>query len=1259
MFPDITNVEFIREALWRHKAAGNASIMIGAGFSRNADPVSGSARPMPNWVEMAKALCASLYPSDPARLDAALHEASGTSGFLRLAQEYHTAFGRSALNNKIRDLVPDLEYRPGDLYKRLLRLPWADIFSTNWDTLLERSCADVFERSYDVVRTVEQIPYARSPRIVKLHGTFPAHEPFIFTEEDYRTFPAQFAPFVNLVQQSMMETSFCLLGFSGDDPNFLHWSGWVRDNLTTSAPKIYLVGWLELSVHRRRMLEARNVMPVDLAALPQAPSWPPEFRHRYAAEWFIKALEIGKPYNASDWPSVEPPFASLPAHLGVVPSITRPVPQTEPHVPPFGTQKAERLIALRKALQTWAHNRRLYPGWMIAPEHIRRALWTYTTPWVPEIAALLDDLTPLDQLQALSELVWRLNKCLFPLPSNFEEAAFRALAAVDHLAMRIGTVAFPSDGDWHDLLCGFQELALALSRNARHSGDLPRFERAVCFLSPLALHSTDTRHAMAYERCLWTLAAGDLQTLKAMLDDWSPGDGEAIWLLRKAGLLAEMREDHRACAALEAALMQIRRTRRRDIDDIVCLSRESWALFLALAYSGRQSIVWGPELPDDMPEPFQRWRDLAAVECDANGEYRALVRILELGRQPAQPVTRQKSFDVDRDVVTYHIASGPSQSVIAAYEMMLLAEETGIPGATSHLVLFRDGLSAAAKILVADEPWLASQVAIRVEPAGSDKLIDNVFSRALIAALPDRLVSLLRDGMSKRLTYGLAVLGTTGASTHDWVNICAGAIEILSRVALRLPPSELKALFNEAIAYYRSPVMRRRSIFLGTALSNLLARTLESLPDDQIEPLLPTLFALPLVHEPGFEADQRRWIEPVAVLRDDFRPVESTQLFKNPAWAGIIARLSEAAIESDIPNREAALFRLYKLWNWHLLNDSETALFARALWAPGHLSEDGLPSHTKFYAWAYLTLPTVEDANPLVALARYLKRVAERGDDDIYIQLQIIGNLISEAERLGVQLDVDASTQQAFTELVDAWASKRLSSRLSGLFGGEEEQREMNALIDIKVLLPRIERSESLFRRIWDKVDDLDSHGDRAVRAYALYGVLTRLFPVRAGMLADRLRRALASDVENDGRIAVRALYEWTRDAMRAPNQFVIPNEALFREIGIAIAARRTAILRTALEIARWLFDDGPERLAAQLAADSEYGLGALLEEASYARASAPFDVPGIRAACVRLAHAMARAGFGTGPGVQAWIAAAKDDPLPEVRHALSRKFDE
>jgi hypothetical protein len=194
MFPDIANVFCIREALWRHKALGNASIMVGAGFSRNADPLSTSARIMPNWSQMAQALCHPLYPLDDAGRQAALRDANGTSGFLRLAQEYQAAFGASSLNNRIRSLVPDTDYRPGELHKRLLSLPWADVFSTNWDTLLERACTDVFERSYDIVRTLGEIPFATRPRIVKLHGSFPAHERLFLPRKNTAPIPLHFRP---------------------------------------------------------------------------------------------------------------------------------------------------------------------------------------------------------------------------------------------------------------------------------------------------------------------------------------------------------------------------------------------------------------------------------------------------------------------------------------------------------------------------------------------------------------------------------------------------------------------------------------------------------------------------------------------------------------------------------------------------------------------------------------------------------------------------------------------------------------------------------------------------------------------------------------------------------------------------------------------------------------------------------------------------------------------------------------------------------
>ena len=112
---------------------------------------------------------------------------------------------------------------------------------------------------------------------------------------------------------------FCLIGFSGDDPNFIKWSGWVRDNLGASAPKIYLAGWLNLSPHRRRMLEEHNVSSIDLAQHPKANIWPESLRHSYATKWLLHTLELGRPYDITACPT---PPSDQPADI---PNILQPI----------------------------------------------------------------------------------------------------------------------------------------------------------------------------------------------------------------------------------------------------------------------------------------------------------------------------------------------------------------------------------------------------------------------------------------------------------------------------------------------------------------------------------------------------------------------------------------------------------------------------------------------------------------------------------------------------------------------------------------------------------------------------------------------------------------------------------------------------------------------------------------------------------------------------------------------------------------------
>ena len=117
-----------------------------------------------------------------------------------------------------------------------MNLSWRDVFTTNYDTLLERTADMVTDRRYNVVLNQEDLVNSNdAPRIIKLHGSFPSQRPFIITEEDYRTYPKRFAAMVNTVQQALLENVFCMIGFSCEDPNFLNWIGWIHDNLGKSS----------------------------------------------------------------------------------------------------------------------------------------------------------------------------------------------------------------------------------------------------------------------------------------------------------------------------------------------------------------------------------------------------------------------------------------------------------------------------------------------------------------------------------------------------------------------------------------------------------------------------------------------------------------------------------------------------------------------------------------------------------------------------------------------------------------------------------------------------------------------------------------------------------------------------------------------------------------------------------------------------------------------------------------------------------------
>lgn len=386
--PDYPALRDVQNALWAVGEARGAAVMVGAGFSLNAERAAGSTPAPPLWRDFTHRMRADLHDSSP-------EEAIADP--LRLAEEYRAALGQPALDAMIRELVPDRLWTPGGLHRQLLALPWADVLTTNWDTLLERAAADDHDRAYEIVETVDAIARTRSPRIVKLHGTLPSHTPFIFAAEDYRTYPRRFSPFVNLAQQVLLENEMVLIGFSGDDPNFLQWTGWVRDQLGTSARRIRLIGVLGLTAARRRLLESQNVTPIDLAPLVREID--PGDRHRVATEVLLTSLRNARPEPAHRWN--RDGERSSDGQGGMEPA---------------------------RLLEVWTAGRRTYPGWLLAPPHHRYRIRYEMEGQLAQLEPTFDHLNAGLRAGLAREIVWRCGISLWDLPDWLATAMPELLA---------------------------------------------------------------------------------------------------------------------------------------------------------------------------------------------------------------------------------------------------------------------------------------------------------------------------------------------------------------------------------------------------------------------------------------------------------------------------------------------------------------------------------------------------------------------------------------------------------------------------------------------------------------------------------------------------------------------------------------------------------------------------------------------------------------------------------------------------------------
>lgn len=890
--PDFASVRQIQQALWHVGAVRGAAIMVGAGYSRLSRKLSPHAPSPPLWSDFEREMAEALYkdgfaPSDP----------------LRLAQEYEAALGASALDGLIRSMVVDNQWEPAQAHERLMALPWTDILTTNWDTLLERTPIHQPDRQPDIVRTISDIARAQSPRIIKLHGSLPSNQPFVFTEEHYRTYPATHAPFVNLAQQILLENELCLIGFSGDDPNFLQWSGWVRDHLGKTARPIRLVGVLNLSSSKRKMLEQRNVTPIDLA--PLVSSEAKEDQHRLALMAFFDALADAKPEPLHKW--------NTRGSLRV----------------PSSAEGAEK-PTLADYRAAWASDRECYPGWLLAPYYVQvRTEHDSTEPGMEGLRhADIADVR--DRLDYAYELIWRHDCSLHPIHKTLRDIIRRDLEAAAPANFNTKQMTF---------------LSGVLAQEARL--DLDKEEMGYWLGLLEAQSGTTAENLVCFNRAMMALSELDYEAARRHAEQVQTED--PVWKLRAGMVFAACLDEPAAKKLIQSSFLQLRGSRRKDPRSIWLLSREAWAAYLlsvthrfedAVKMAGFDFENWPLEYRAGRSDP---WEFFNQFDRELAGEHRKTLR-----------EDKKQLFDPGRVRIAGSRAPGlPSASTFEVERLLRLRERIGLPPRIRSTDLLTSRFFEASECVPQPDDRLKQLSVDWIDHYDRDT-IELLFNRIEVARCSVDACIVLCGQLQGAVEYFLDPVRIKSDPTLI-ISKVRVLLELLSRLAVRLSSDQAEALFEWACCLAKREQIKHWWLF--RQLEALLERSFCSINPSERAGFAFNMIDLPLPGEAAANSMEHDWPE----LSQLFSGLDIVRPEGALKWKARIEELINAVRVGAPLNRTRAILRLLPLIDSECLEETEYADFLAAVWR-GDDVNTGWPEDQSLLRFVYHPLQTREGA---------------------------------------------------------------------------------------------------------------------------------------------------------------------------------------------------------------------------------------------------------------------------------------------------------
>lgn len=773
---DYPLIQKLAQALWQSEDYGHGvAIMVGAGFSRSAATTQDINKKMPVWANLAEKIVQELGEEE--HTDA-----------LRLAQIYQDYFGKQTLYDLLKNEIDDEIWQPAELYQQLLTLPWTEVLTTNWDTLLERAARDIHEPIYDIVNKQEDLACCYSPRIVKLHGTINLSSDLIFTQEDYRHYPQKYGIFVNFVRQVFVENELCLIGFSGDDPNFLQWIGWVRDNLQSNARRIYLVGALNLSSAKRKYLESLNVAPIDLSELVDDID-DRDLKHKMAIKLFLTQLSNLEVKKAWDW--------------------------TLEHFNEIITLYPYNQIEIEKALPALRMDRESYPDWIICPDSLRLDIFHQLQNYI--FMLLIPKLENSIKNKLLYELVWRYGIIFhYNISSNFQ----KMLLAI-------------CEPDANSGLSVKQQLEIALyllksTRSTKKDSDQQEIiDKTTKILTEHGEYWNEGLVELYYHQILVARDELNYPLMEKLVDKIQGAD--PVWKLRKAFILSELARYRESAGLINEVYAELVRGYRNNRNSIFILSRLAWAHML-------KSIV---DLEEFKAKAYSQ------QYCNPYDIIDFLRKeISDCIEDQEEPIS-EASFNPGKIIDNSSTINFISNMKIPPE--ILFDNITNIVGLpvrwTNYEITKKIALDIANSI--EKNYWKKFFLLIQIGDNNKFKNLRKIFNRITIAQIPDEEVDKIVKCCSEAIEYWQdKVIKEYGHNKSYTIERLSIFIEILARFQPRLSSEEARKYYRLALDlgkndWYKSSILKK-------SITDLFNYSLQSIPINQHHELLTDALQFPI-----------------------------------------------------------------------------------------------------------------------------------------------------------------------------------------------------------------------------------------------------------------------------------------------------------------------------------------------------------------------------------------------------------------------------